>query len=59
VIQGHLVATGRLVQQRTFLERVTTPADWPASVVLLLHLALASGVVLPMVWLAEFLGSLD
>jgi hypothetical protein len=56
VIIGHLVATARPVPRRTVLQRITTPADWPAHVVLLLHLALAGLVVLPLIWLAEYLG---
>lgn len=55
VLQGHLVATARPVPARGLLERVTSPADWPWSVVLLLHLAAAGLVISPLALLAMWI----
>lgn len=38
------------------IARVMSPADWPWSVVILLHLALAGAVVLPLYLLALYIG---
>lgn len=40
----------------TLVRRVMTPADWPWSVVILLHVALAGAVVSPLAFLAMYIG---
>jgi hypothetical protein len=56
VLQGHLVATARPVPARpSLLRRVMSPADWPWSVVLLVHLAAAGLVVSPLALLAMWI----
>ena len=57
--QYHLIANARPVvpTRPTALQRVLTPADWPWSVVIALHVALAGAVVTPFVLLAMYMGS--
>lgn len=51
IITGHLVATVRPIERPSLARRIMTPADWPLEVVLLLHLAAAGAVVMPVIWI--------